>query len=136
MEEAKRFATENSSSFIPLGSMKETVKNELLSVLPILRRIPRRIDKIGSTIEKGELSLKVQFFSDKDNAKFIKTFIAQLVLVITGAALGGISVCLVYDNGPLLVGEIKLLSACGYVGITISAVILLRAAIAAVHDIR
>lgn len=64
MEEAKRFAKDHAASFMPVNnysSLKEAATNELLAMLPAMRRIPRKLDDLSSKLENGELSVKVGF---------------------------------------------------------------------------
>ena len=64
MDESRRFVREHSAEFMPVSGntdLKKTVTNELLELLPVIRRLPRRLDNLGSMLEKGEALVKIGF---------------------------------------------------------------------------
>ncbi|RJX39899.1 AarF/ABC1/UbiB kinase family protein [Paenibacillus pinisoli] len=139
MEEARRFAIEHAEQFLPINSssdLKETAANELLELLPVIRRLPRRLDHLGSMLEKGEFSVKVGFFSDKANTSFVTKWISQALLAFVGTAFGGISIGLLSIGGRYSDDALNMVSMFGYTGILISAVLLIRVAIHAVRHLK
>ncbi|MFF2907769.1 ABC1 kinase family protein [Paenibacillus sp. NPDC057934] len=139
MEEARRFAREQSVEFLPVSDstdLKETVTNELLELLPVIRRLPRRIDQLGSMLEKGDISFKVGFFSDKANTAFVTKWISQALLAFVGTAIGGISVGLLSLGRDAEAKEIGIVEIFGYTGVLISAVLLIRVAIHTVRNLK
>lgn len=139
MEEIKRFAKQYMTEFLPVGNasdLRKTAENELLEMLPVLRRLPRRLDHLGTMMEKGEFSMKVGFFSDKTNASFISKWISQLLLAFVGMAFGGISIGLLYIGGKQSSEEFSALAMFGYTGLLVSAILLIRVAIYSVRDLK
>ncbi|XKK19482.1 hypothetical protein HFP67_26330 [Bacillus sp. CB102A.1] len=64
MDEAKRFAKDHAASFMSVNnysSLKEAATNELLAMLPAMRRIPRKLDDLSSKLENGEYPLRLAF---------------------------------------------------------------------------
>ncbi|REK75097.1 ABC1 kinase family protein [Paenibacillus paeoniae] len=139
MDESRRFAREHTAQFLPISStadLKETATNELLELLPVMRRLPRRLDHLGSMLEKGEFSVKVGFFSDKANTSFVTKWISQALLAFVGTAFGGISIGLLSLGGRSTGDEFNMVTMFGYTGILISAVLLIRVAIHAVRHLK
>ncbi|MFF2885921.1 ABC1 kinase family protein [Paenibacillus sp. NPDC057967] len=139
MDESRRFAREHSAQFLPVSStadLKEAAANELLELLPVIRRLPRRLDHLGSMLEKGEFSVKVGFFSDKANTSFVTKWISQALLAFVGTAFGGISIGLLSLGGRYSDDEFNMVTMFGYTGILISAVLLIRVAIHAVRHLK
>ncbi|MCD9020232.1 ABC1 kinase family protein [Cohnella silvisoli] len=139
MDESRRFAREHTAEFIPISeytNLRKTATNELLEMLPVIRRLPRRLDHLGSMLEKGEISVKVGFFSDKANASFVTKWISQALLAFVGTAFGGISIGLLSLNGHYAWDEFNIVAVFGYAGILISAVLLIRVAIHAVRNLK
>ncbi|SDY76321.1 AarF/UbiB family protein [Bacillus sp. 166amftsu] len=139
MDEAKRFAKDHAVNFMPVSNytdLKEAATNELMSILPAVRRIPRKLDDLSSKLENGELSLKVGFFSDPTNASFVTTFISQLLITLIGTAFGGISIGVLYLANDAKEPNDQFLSVVGYVGLFISAILLVRVAIHAVRKFK
>lgn len=139
MEEARRFAQKYAADFMNAGSvtdLKQTATNELISMLPVIRRLPRRLDNIGSMLEKGDFTMKVGFFSDKENASFISRMMAQILLTLIGMAFGGIAIGLLSLAGASPAGAGRYYEMFGYVSLLISAVLLIRVAIHAVRSLK
>ncbi len=139
MGESRRFAREHAVEFMPISAsadLKETATNELLELLPVIRRLPRRLDHLGSMLEKGEFSVKVGFFSDKANTSFVAKWVSQVLLAFVGTAFGGISIGLLSLGSHSGKNEFNLISIFGYTGILISAVLLIRVAIHAVRHLK
>ncbi|MFF2090232.1 ABC1 kinase family protein [Paenibacillus sp. NPDC058174] len=139
MEESRRFAQEHPTEFIAVGEvsdLKKTATNELLELLTVIRRLPRRLDHIGSMLEKGDMSVKVGFFSDKANTSFVTKWISQALLAFVGTAIGGISIGLLSLSGLSFGSDIQIVTMFGYAGILISAILLIRVAIYAVRNLK
>ncbi|WP_238327516.1 ABC1 kinase family protein [Paenibacillus gorillae] len=139
MEESHRFAREHPTEFITVGDasdLKKTAANELLELLPVIRRLPRRLDHLGSMLEKGDMSVKVGFFSDRANTSFVTKWISQALLAFVGTAIGGISIGLLSLSGLSFGSDIQIVTMFGYAGILISAILLIRVAIHAVRNLK
>jgi len=137
MNESRRFAHEHLPEFMPVrdySDLKKVATDELLEMLPVIRRLPRRLDHFGEMLEKGEASVRIGFFADKENAKFVTKWISQMLLALVGMAIGGISVGLLSIGSRLKDEGLLINSLFGYTGILISAVLLIRVAIHAVRN--
>ncbi|MBO9610733.1 MAG: AarF/ABC1/UbiB kinase family protein [Paenibacillaceae bacterium] len=136
MDESRRFTREHAAAFLPIGAgddLKQTATNELLELLPVMRRLPRRLDHLGAMLEKGEFAVKVGLFADKASASFATKWITQALLAFVGTAFGGISIGLLHLSGGRARDEFDLVAVFGYAGLLISAVLLIRVAIHAVR---
>lgn len=139
MDESRRFAKENAGEFLLINDytdLRKTATNELLELLPVIRRLPRRLDHFGSMLEKGEISVNVGLFSDKASTSFVTKWISQAMLAFVGTAFGGISIGLLSLSGHNTWDEFNLMAIFGYTGILISAVLLIRVAIHALRNLK
>lgn len=139
MDESRRFARENTAEFLPVSDytdLRKTATNEFLEQLPIIRRLPRRLDHLGSMLEKGEMSVKIGFFSDKANTSFVTKWISLALLAFVGTAFGGISIGLLSISDHDTQDELNIVAVFGYAGILISAILLIRVAIHAVRNLK
>ena len=60
VSESQRFAdTEITAQFSPVN-IKDATTKELFELVPLLRRLPRRFDRISASIERGQLSANVR----------------------------------------------------------------------------
>lgn len=127
MDESRALAkTWMRESLLP-QSIQQAMTDELKNLLPILRRLPRRIDRIGAAVEHGELSVQVRLFADSEDTHFVSRLVNRVVLALVGAVIGLISVSLLQvQDGPILSGSLSLLDAVAYFGLVVSAALLLR----------
>jgi ubiquinone biosynthesis protein len=108
-------------------SLKQTVAQEVMALLPVLRRLPRRIDRIGGAIEDGRLSVNVRLFADERDRDVVTTIVHQMLLAFIGATAGVMAVLLLgTTGGPRLVAEVTLYQVIGYNLLVISVLIALR----------
>ena len=66
--EARRFAGEQLTAQFSPDVLRKTAADELIALLPTLRRLPRRIDRIGGALEAGRLSVNVRLLADPPTA--------------------------------------------------------------------
>jgi ubiquinone biosynthesis protein len=65
--------------------LKEEVRDDLLELLPMLRKIPRRLDRISGALERGELSLPIRAFADPRDAELVTRLTNRLILTFLSA---------------------------------------------------
>lgn len=114
----------------------ELAKQELIKLAPTLRRLPRRMDRIGDMLQAGTLSTRVSLFSGADGA-FLTRLTNRLLLAGVGSVLGVMAVLLLVtedDRGPVLASGISLLHVLGFLTFLVSAVLLLRVVSAAIRE--
>jgi ubiquinone biosynthesis protein len=113
---------------------KELVREELLSMLPHLRRLPERVDRILTLTGRGDL--RVRSVLDEDGGRLVRTLSNRLLLVLSGTSFLATSAWLLAatDEGPRLTGQTGLFEAFGYGGLLIGAVLVLRVVAAVARD--
>ena len=113
---------------------KEFVRDELLSLLPHLRRLPERVDRILTLTGRGEL--RVRTVLDEDGGRLVRTLANRLLLVLAGTSFLATSAWLLAatDEGPRLAGQTGLFEAFGYGGLLIGAVLVLRVVATVARD--
>jgi ubiquinone biosynthesis protein len=107
-------------------SPQEAIAGEALSLLPVLRRLPRRIDRIASATERGTLSLNVRLFSDDREVALINDVVNRALTALLAAALGIISVMLLEIDGGLPAAAVDVSQGLGYLGLGLSTILTLR----------
>ena len=60
MTQARSFAGHHLSQQLDPAAARQTVGEELTMLLPMLRRLPRRVERIASAAEHGRLSVHVR----------------------------------------------------------------------------
>jgi ubiquinone biosynthesis protein len=108
-------------------AMRATVTDELLALAPLLRRLPRRLDRLAAATERGTLTVNVRLFADTRDQRFVSRLVSQALLAFLGAAIGVMAVVLLSTtNGPALTRSLSVLHAFGYFGLVISVMLILR----------
>jgi ubiquinone biosynthesis protein len=113
-------------------SIRRTLADELAGLLPVVRRLPRRLDRIATAAEQGRLSLNVRLLADERDRRMISGMLHQVLLAFIGATTGIMAVLLMTgDGGPRVTETLGLHQLFGYNLLVISALIGLRLLFAA-----
>ena len=123
------------------ASLRDAATDEVLGLLPVLRRLPRRVDRLTTSLERGTLSTSVRLLADERDRQFARALAGRAVLAFLGAAFGVISVMLIaVRGGPLFspaaagTGGTSPFHVFGYVGLFFSLVLILRVIIAITRE--
>jgi ubiquinone biosynthesis protein len=125
--ESRAFATERITDNLEPTTLRQSATHELMALLPILRRLPRRIDRITGALEQGRLSVNIRLLADERDRKVLTGMLHQVLLAFIGATTGIMAVLLLgTTGGPRFLGDITLYQILGYNLLLISAMIGLR----------
>src|SRR6516165_8422860 len=123
---ARRLAGEQ---FTP-QSLGDAAASELLTLLPMLRKLPRRADRITAALAHGRFTTNLRLFSDPRDITVVTTLVNRAVLGLVGSALGVISVIMLLAPGdPGTSKGITVLQLFGYIGLFFSVTLILRVVI-------
>ncbi|GIF73956.1 ABC1 kinase family protein [Asanoa siamensis] len=107
--------------------LRGSLENELLDLLPVLRRLPRRIDRLGDALEHGRLRVNVRLFADEQDRRLVTGLVNRALLTVIGAAAGVIAVVLLgAGGGPRVSATVSLFPLLGYGLLIVSVVLVLR----------
>ncbi|MBB5787137.1 AarF/UbiB family protein [Jiangella mangrovi] len=107
--------------------LKQAATEELAALLPILRRLPRRVERIASAAEHGRLGLNIRLLADERDRAVLTTMLHEVLLTFLAATTGIMAVLLIgTDGGPQLTDEVGLYALIGYNMLVISAILALR----------
>lgn len=125
--EARAFANAYLAERMTAASLRRTMEEELTALLPTLRRMPRRIERIAGAVESGRLSANVRLFADARDRR-VATGMLQQVLLTFLAATAGIMAVLLLGNpgGPRVTSTVSLYQLLGYNLLVVCAVLALR----------
>jgi ubiquinone biosynthesis protein len=125
--ESRSFANKLIGEQLRPDSLRRTATEELMSLLPVLRRLPRRIDRVTSALEQGRLSVNIRLFADERDRAVVTTMLHEVLLAFTGMATGIMAVLLLASTGgPQVTPELTLNQVFGYNLLVISALLGLR----------
>ncbi|HLM29723.1 MAG TPA: AarF/UbiB family protein [Acidimicrobiales bacterium] len=122
------------SSELAVVDTDAIIRDELLAMLPRLRRLPDRFDRIMTLAARGDL--RVRHVVDEDATRILRTLVNRALLAAIGAAFAVASTVLLAaaDAGPTVSGGTGLFEIFGYGGLLIGTVLLLRVVAAVARD--
>jgi ubiquinone biosynthesis protein len=124
---SRRFAAAHVTDRLAPDALRRTATEELATLLPMLRRLPRRIDRIAAAAESGRLGLNVRLFADERDRRHFTSMLHQALLAILGATAGVMAVLLLgTPGGPRVTDSMTLFQLFGYNLLVICAVLVLR----------
>ena len=125
--EARQYAADQMAGQMSPRAVQKRAVDELGALLPVLRRLPRRFDRITSALEQGRLSLNVRQFADERDRRVITGLTNQFLLAFLGAAAGIIgALLLAVSEGPKITPNVSLCQLIGYNLLIVTAVLALR----------
>ena len=125
--EARRFAGEQLTAQFSPDVLRKTAADELIALLPVLRRLPRRIDRIGGALEAGRLSVNVRLLADPADRRYLTGLLHQVILVALAATSGIMAVLMLgLHGGPAITNAVTLYAFFGYCLLVIAAILALR----------
>jgi ubiquinone biosynthesis protein len=122
--EARSVATGYMRQNLDVDTLRRAAVDELVTLAPMLRRLPRRVERIAGALENGRLSLNVRLFADQLDREHVTGLLHQVLLTALGATSGVMAVMLL--TAETATSQITLLQLCGYSLLIISAVLVLR----------
>jgi hypothetical protein len=128
-------ATDVTSKPSPVAIDQQTlIRDELLSALPHLRRLPDRIDRILTLTARGDL--RIRNVVDEDGRRILRTLVNRALLSSVGAVFVVVSAILLVanDKGPAVATGTGLFEIFGYGGLLAGTVLLLRVVAAVARD--
>jgi len=127
IRESQRFSdTEIIAQLAPVD-LKDVAIKEVLELVPLLRRLPRRFDRITAAIERGQLSANVRLLADPRDQEVVSGYLHQALVCVLAATTGIMAVVLLASQGgPLLSQGVRLYAVFGYNLLVISAVLAIR----------
>jgi ubiquinone biosynthesis protein len=124
---SRQFAAAHVSDRLTPDSLRRTATEELTHLLPMLRRLPRRIDRIAAATESGRLGVNVRLLADERDRRHFTGLLHQALLAILGATAGIMAVLLLgTPGGPKVTATMSLFQLFGYNLLVICVVLVLR----------
>ena len=135
IDAAESIAAQWVRNLINPNSVQQAVRDEILRTVPMLRRLPRHIDRAFSSLERDGLRVRVTHFSDEHDERFVSKLVNRLVLAFLAGAIGLVSVGLIaIDDGPAFSDTTSLFRVFGYFGLFCATVLSMRVIVAVLRD--
>jgi len=125
--EARRFGEKQLTAQLSSEVIRKTAADELVTLMPMLRRLPRRIDRIGDALEDGRLTVSVRLLADPTDRRYLTDMLHRALLAFLAAAAGIVAVLMIgLHGGPALSKTVSLYSFFGYCLLVIAAILAVR----------
>lgn len=125
--QARGFATAHLADQLSPEALRRTATDELVSLIPMLRRLPRRLDRISGSLERGRLGVNVRLLADEGDRRYVTGLVHQLVLTFLAATCGVMSVLMLgLRGGPTVTHTGTLYAFLGYCLLIFAGVLALR----------
>ena len=125
--EAHAYAADRVSGQIAPKAVKKTAADELTELLPVIRRLPRRFDRVTGALEQGRLGLNVRLFADQRDRRVVTGLTNQFLLAFLGTASGIVAALLLgAPGGPKVTSTVSLYQIIGYNLLIVAAILVLR----------
>jgi ubiquinone biosynthesis protein len=135
IEEARSYAATLMQETIKLSTLRKMVQDEVMTLAPLLHRLPRRVDRISASMERGSFTMNMRMFADERDQRFISTQVGRLVFAFMGALIGLMSVFLLnIKGGPVLAPSFSLDEFLGYMGLFSSVTLMMRVVVAVLRS--
>jgi ubiquinone biosynthesis protein len=135
VDEAQKVAQEWMRARVTPETLGDVAKGELIRLAPLLRRIPRHVDRLATSLERGNFRARVSLFSDEHDVHMLTRLVNRAVLAMLGGFVGVVGVFLIRTTGgPPFAGETTLYEFFGYFSLFCSVVLIMRVIVAILHD--
>jgi ubiquinone biosynthesis protein len=125
--EARQYAADRVASQLSPTAAPKSAAEEMAALLPVLRRLPRRFDRVTSAVEQGRLSLNVRLFADERERRVVTGLTHQFLLTFLAAASGIVAAILLgAPGGPQISPTLSLLQLIGYNLLIVGGILALR----------
>ncbi|GIH80099.1 ABC1 kinase family protein [Planobispora longispora] len=127
LAEARSFSARHVAERSGPERIREAVMAEALGLLPMMRRLPRRVERIADAAEHGRFGVNVRLFADERDRRHVTGLLHQVLLTVLAATTGIMAVLLLgADNGPAVTASVGLFQLIGYNLLLVSAILGLR----------
>ena len=135
LDEAKQLAGKAGLRAFGPDAFARAAGEDLFKLAPLLRRLPARLDRITSAMERNERGYNVRLLAHDDDRRLVQRFFARAVIAFLSSAIGLISALLLgVDHGIALTKGLTLTQALGYAGLIAATVLGMRVLVAISRD--
>ena len=125
--EARQYASDRVAWQASPAVVRKTATDELIALVPVLRRLPRRFDRVTGALEQGRLSVNVRLFADERDRRVVTGLTHLFLLAFLGAASGiAAALLLGASAGPKVAPDVSLNQVIGYNLLIVAGVLVLR----------
>ncbi len=127
LSQASSYASERIAHGFAPKAVFTSMSDEITTLLPLIRRLPQRIDRLTGSLVDGRLSVNVRLFADNRDRTLVQGLVNTIAVTVLAAAFGVMaSMLLISDGGPQVTPTLTLFQIFGYLLVVLSGVLTLR----------
>lgn len=120
---ARAFAARVLAAELTPAALRRTMTDELLALVPLVRGLPQRVDRVVTALEAGQLTLRVAALPGASAGPALNAVLATAIAATTGVMA---ALLLVAGGGPLISETMTVHELFGYLLLVVSAILGLR----------
>ncbi len=95
-------------------AVREQLETQLMTLIPMLQRLPRRVDRVADQLESGRLTVRLSLFGTHREEAFVTGLVQQLVVagLASAVALCGV-IMIIADTGPWMTSVLRVYTFVG-----------------------
>jgi ubiquinone biosynthesis protein len=135
VHEVKVLSTGIGRNIFGPGAFRGALGTDVLKLGPILRTLPKRIDRIAASMERDELGINVRLLADERDVRLLTRLIDRVILTAISAAIALTSAVLITVSGGATVSKgVTVPQLVGYIGLAVATILGLRVLVAVTRD--
>ena len=135
VEEVKALSANVGRNMFGREAFQNAVRDDILKLGPILRSLPKRVDRIAAAVERDELGINVRLLADERDVRFLTRLIDRVILTLISAAIALTSAVLITVSGSGTPSNgATVPQVLGYIGLGVATVLGLRVLVAVTRD--
>lgn len=126
--ESRRFAGNHLHQALTPGALRASASTEMLKLLPVIHRMPRRLDRLSRALEQGRFSTRSRVLADTQDRRYLTRLAADSLLTMLATATGITGAILLgHAGGPRLSAGLSLYELLSYSLLLAAGALALRA---------
>ena len=107
--------------------IRDQLASEAMSLLPVLRRLPRHADQLARSLENGRISVRTRILADPEDRRYIEGLLHLSLMTVLVVASGLMGVALLaIPGGPTILPRVELYDVMGFGLLFAGSILLLR----------
>lgn len=137
VSEARGFASAYLSEQLQPRVIRKTLTDELTDLLPLIRGMPRRLDRLTSALEEGRLNVNLRPSATERERRAVSGLVHEALLTILASTSGIMAAILVgHDGGPRLTEIVSLFQFIGYLLLVVGSMLAMRVLVLIFRPVR
>ncbi len=125
--EAREFATKHFGRSLRPTAVARSLSEEMAALLPMLRQLPRRLDRISSALEDGRLSVQVRPLANEQDRQTVSSMLHEAMLTVLASTAGIMAVLMIgNEGGPSLTSAVSMYQFLGYMLLVLAFILAMR----------